>query len=110
VVLGELGLTISSAFNKVLKSPTLDEQQLEEMLTEITNALVASDVELALAQQFRDAVRKDVDFQNQPAGINKRRVIQSVRNTTQGQRTNEAGFLCLFSSHTPPQHRLSFNT
>jgi signal recognition particle GTPase len=63
----------------VLKSPTLDEQQLEEMLTEITNALVASDVELALAQQFRDAVRKDVDFQNQPAGINKRRVIQSVR-------------------------------
>jgi signal recognition particle GTPase len=99
MVLGELGSTISSAFNKVLKSPTLDEQQLEQMLTDITNALIASDVEVALAHQFRDAVRKDVDFANQPAGINKRRVIQSVRiERKKERRKKEESAVCL--AHT----------
>jgi signal recognition particle subunit SRP54 len=78
MVLGELGASISSALRKVTSSPSVDETQMNEMVDEITNALIASDVEVALANGFRDAVRREVDFANLPATFNKRKVIQKA--------------------------------
>ena len=78
MVLGELGETITSALRKVTGSRDVDEALLNEVLDEIVNALVASDVEVALAEQFRVDVKQDVNFQNLPLGVNKRKVIQKV--------------------------------
>ena len=79
MVLGELGESISAALRKVTASRDVDQALLSEMLGEIYDALVANDVEVALADQFRAAVAKEIDLKHLPPGMNRRKVIQKVR-------------------------------
>jgi len=52
---------------------------LEALLKEIVYALMESDVNVRLVGSLRENVRKAVNIQELPAGINKRKLIQKVR-------------------------------
>jgi signal recognition particle subunit SRP54 len=82
MVLGELGSKISEAWRKVSSSRQVDETVLNEMLQEMTTALLSADVDVDLTNKFRESVRSKVNLENLAAGLNKRKVIQKVQNAT----------------------------
>lgn len=93
MVLGELGSKISEAWRKVSSSKQVDETVLNEMLQEMTTALLSADVDVDLTNKFRDSVRGKVNLENLAAGLNKRKVIQKVKIQKQ-RRTTENRALC----------------
>jgi signal recognition particle GTPase len=78
MVLGELGSKISASVRKVLGARQIDQSLLDEMLTDLTRALLAADVDIALTKRFRDAVKKQTELSKLAAGLNQRKVIEKV--------------------------------
>ncbi|CAG8573808.1 5025_t:CDS:10 [Paraglomus brasilianum] len=78
MVLADLGRRINSALAQINKEPVIDEKVLEALLKEIVYALMESDVNVRLVGSLRENVRKAVNIQELPAGINKRKLIQKT--------------------------------
>ncbi|CAG8505263.1 876_t:CDS:10 [Paraglomus occultum] len=78
MVLADLGRRINSALAQINKEPVIDEKVLEALLKEIVYALMESDVNVRLVGGLRENVRKAVNIQELPAGINKRKLIQKT--------------------------------
>jgi signal recognition particle subunit SRP54 len=56
----------------------LDESVVDEMLKEIGNALVASDVQVQLVLKLRKNIKAAINLEDLAAGLNKRKIIQKV--------------------------------
>jgi signal recognition particle subunit SRP54 len=78
MVLGELGNKITGALRKMTDATILDEQVVTDMLKEICNALVASDVNIKLVFQLRESLKTRLKLEEMAAGINRRKSIRKA--------------------------------
>ena len=63
MVLADLGAKITQALRKLNQKQTIDEATLNELLTEIASALLASDVNIHYINNLRNAVKTQVSLQ-----------------------------------------------
>lgn len=59
-------------------STVLDDSVIDEMIKELCMALLEADVNIKLVSSLRNSIKKRIAFDDMAAGVNKRRVIQSV--------------------------------
>ena len=85
MVLAELGAQISSALKKLQRAQKIDKALMDEIMKEICNALMTSDVNFKYVLQLRSVVEKKikaelaaVEDDNQAAAMNMRRNILSA--------------------------------
>lgn len=84
MVLAELGNQIQSAFKKLNRAQKIDKALIDEILKEISNALMASDVNIKYVIKLRSVVEKKIkeklaEQEDGEANVNIRRsIIQSV--------------------------------
>ena len=57
MVLGDLGAKITGALKKLQNKQVIDENVINELLTEIASALLSSDVNIKYIAKLRDAVK-----------------------------------------------------
>lgn len=57
MVLADLGAKITAAMRKLNSKQTIDEATLNELMTEIASALLASDVNIKYVSKLRSAVQ-----------------------------------------------------
>jgi len=63
MVLADLGAKITAAFRKLNSKQTIDQETLNELLTEIASALLSSDVNIHYISKLRNAVKTQVTLQ-----------------------------------------------
>lgn len=63
MVLAELGEQISNAIKKLNKASVIDDKLLDEILKEICNALMSSDVNIKYVMELRKTVNKQIKLQ-----------------------------------------------
>ena len=63
MVLADLGAKITQALRKLNQKQVIDETTLNELLTEIASALLASDVNIHYINNLRNAVKTAVTLQ-----------------------------------------------
>lgn len=63
MVLADLGAKITQALRKLNSKSQIDETTLNELLTEIASALLASDVNIKYIAKLRDSVKTQVALQ-----------------------------------------------
>lgn len=78
MVLVEMGQRIAGALAQMRNSNVIDEQVLDDLLKEIGNALIQSDVNVKLVMELRTKVKKAVKLEDMGQGLNKRKVIQTA--------------------------------
>jgi signal recognition particle subunit SRP54 len=78
MVLAELGTKIVKALNNMRNTTVIDETVVDEMLKEIGNALVSSDVQIQLVLNLRKNIKNQIKLSDLAAGLNKRKLIQKV--------------------------------
>jgi len=78
MVLAELGSKITRAISNLQRVTVIDEAVLDEMLKEIGNALVASDVKISMVLELRKNIKKAINLTELAAGVNKRKLIQKA--------------------------------
>jgi len=78
MVLQELGGRISAALRNMSNSAVIDGAVVDDMLKEIGNALIQSDVNVRLVVTLRTNIKKKINLEELAAGINKRKLIQKV--------------------------------
>jgi len=78
MVLAELGKSITKALRSMTNATVIDEEVLENMLKEISGALMHSDVNFALVKKLRTNIKQRVNLEEQAAGINRKKLIQKA--------------------------------
>ena len=78
MVLAELGSKITHALRNMSNSTVIDKEVVDAMLKEISNALMAADVQFNLVLKLRKNIRDKVKIEDMAAGLNKRKIIQQV--------------------------------
>ncbi|CAF0772829.1 unnamed protein product [Brachionus calyciflorus] len=78
MVLADLGRKITSAIRSLNSATVINEEALDNMLKEISRALIEADVNVKLVKQLRDNVKAAIDFEDMASGLNKRKMIQSA--------------------------------
>ncbi|KAJ3448949.1 signal recognition particle 54 kda protein [Anaeramoeba flamelloides] len=78
MVLGELGKKLSTALSKMNSSQVLDNKVFNEMIGEIVTALLQADVNVQLVKKVRDDIKKKVNLEKIPSGVNRRKLIHQV--------------------------------
>ncbi|RNA28883.1 signal recognition particle 54 kDa [Brachionus plicatilis] len=78
MVLADLGRKITSAIRSLNSATVINEEVLDNMLKEISRALIEADVNVMLVKKLRDNVKKAIDFEDMASGLNKRKMIQSA--------------------------------
>lgn len=78
MVLADLGRKITSAIRSLNSATVINEEALDNMLKEISRALIEADVNVRLVKQLRDNVKGAIDFEEMASGLNKRKMIQSA--------------------------------
>lgn len=80
MVLADLGNKITKAIANLRNTTIIDEEVVDEMLKEIGNALIAADIQFQLVLKLRKNIKSKINLADMPAGLNKRKIIQKVRN------------------------------
>ncbi len=80
MVLAELGQQIQEAFKKLNRAQVIDDKLLDEILKEICNALMYSDVNIKFVMELRKKVNAEIKKQmdamdEKQAAMNLRRII-----------------------------------
>nr|ANM86233.1 signal recognition particle 54 kDa protein [Stygiella incarcerata] len=78
MVLTELGSKIAGALHRMTESTVIDEEVVDQMVKEIGKALIESDVNVRLVFEIQKKIKKGVDFEALPPGVNKRKLVQNV--------------------------------
>ncbi|KAL9114764.1 MAG: hypothetical protein Q9227_001443 [Pyrenula ochraceoflavens] len=78
MVLQTLGRRINAAVTDLTRSNNVDEEAFNSMLKEISNALIAADVNVKLVQSLRKDIKGTVKFSELPEKANKKRIIQQA--------------------------------
>lgn len=76
MVLAELGSSITKALSNITKAVVVNDEAINEMLKEISTALILADVNIRLVAQLKDNIKKQLSFET--PGINKRNYIRKV--------------------------------
>jgi signal recognition particle subunit SRP54 len=76
MVLAELGSGISKALKKLVSQTIIDDKVIDEMLKDLATALISADVNIKLVFTLRENIKKNLNFEELPAGINKRQRVQ----------------------------------
>ncbi len=75
-VLTELGSRIAGALRKIGETTVIDEEDMKELLKEVCNALLESDVRVGLVMQFRNNVKTKCNVEELPPGVNRQKLIK----------------------------------
>lgn len=79
MVLQELGQKITGAFRKLNQAPIIDDELLDEVLKEISAALLQADVNVRYVSELRNNVKKRVLMESgEGSSNNKRKLIQQA--------------------------------
>ncbi|KAI9715411.1 MAG: Signal recognition particle [Chrysothrix sp. TS-e1954] len=78
MVLQDLGRRINGALSDLTRSSSLDEKAFDDMVKEICNALISSDVNIKLVSILRHSIKKAVNFKELGPNVNKKRLIQKA--------------------------------
>jgi signal recognition particle subunit SRP54 len=78
MVLESLGNSLRSAFNKLVTSVTLDKKVIEEVIVDIRRSFLQSDVNVKLANELADRIRKRSLEEKTPAGMTKREHVLKI--------------------------------
>lgn len=78
MVLADLGKRIQRALFSIKNDAAIDEKTLDELLSQVSLALLESDVNSKLVETLQHRVRSTVDLKSCPPGANKRKLIQKV--------------------------------
>mmetsp|Transcript_15311 Transcript_15311/g.32918 ORF Transcript_15311/g.32918 Transcript_15311/m.32918 type:complete len:493 (+) Transcript_15311:239-1717(+) len=78
MVLNDLGRKITSALRRMTNTTVIDEAVLDDMLKDVSRALLEADVNVKLVAQLRNNVKKRVSIEELAAGVNKRKLIQKA--------------------------------
>jgi len=78
MVLADLGRRISTAVSEVTRSSSVDEQVVENMLKEISNALVESDVNIKLVIGLRKKLKAKIEGGSEQQGLDRKKLIQKA--------------------------------
>lgn len=78
MVLAELGSQITNALLNMRNSTIIDQTVIDNMLKEICNALIASDVNVKLVLKLRTNIKNSLNLEEIASGINKRKLVQKV--------------------------------
>jgi signal recognition particle GTPase len=78
MVLAELGEKIKKALDEMGRSTVIDDEVLGKMLNAIAIALIQSDVDIHLVKKLQDNIKKQINIEEIAAGVNKRRIIDTV--------------------------------
>uniref|UniRef100_A0AC34PY00 Signal recognition particle SRP54 helical bundle domain-containing protein n=1 Tax=Panagrolaimus sp. JU765 TaxID=591449 RepID=A0AC34PY00_9BILA len=73
MVLADLGRRIRNAVGRIGQSAVINEDELNNMLKEISSALIESDVNVKLVIELRNIVKKALNFEEISGGVNKKR-------------------------------------
>jgi signal recognition particle subunit SRP54 len=77
-MLENLASSLRSAFNKLVTSLTVDKKVIEEVVAEIRKAFLQSDVNVQLANELADRIRKRSLEEKTPAGMTKREHVLKI--------------------------------
>jgi signal recognition particle subunit SRP54 len=78
MVLADLGTKITGALHNIFNSPIIDEEAIDKMLKEIAVALLSSDVNVQLVKDLRANIKAQLNFEEIPSGLNKRKLIEKA--------------------------------
>lgn len=78
MVLADLGKRLTSALNNLNRTTVIDEKVQDECLKEICKALLESDVNIKLVQQLRNNVKKTINVENLPTGMNRKKLLRGA--------------------------------
>jgi signal recognition particle subunit SRP54 len=79
MVLGSLGTSLSTLLSSLVSSRApIDDTTVDAVLKDICKALLEADVNVKLVQQLRNGIKASLNLEQQPAGINKRRLVHKV--------------------------------
>lgn len=78
MVLQDLGRSISGAIRKLTNKTVIDEAVLDDMLKEISVALMQADVNIRLISSMRKNVKGAIPLDSLAAGVNRRALIEQV--------------------------------
>ncbi len=78
MVLASLGNNITGALKKFVDSNTITTEVLDEVVKDLSKALIVADVPIAIVQKFRDNIKQRVNLEELGAGADKRQVLQQA--------------------------------
>lgn len=78
MVLAELGQKINNAFNNLSKSPVIGEEEVKQLLNEVSMALLAADVNIQIVRKVQAAVKAEMAMADAGGGLNKRKMLQNA--------------------------------
>eukprot|EP01100_Stratorugosa_tubuloviscum_P009773 TRINITY_DN4117_c0_g1_i1.p1 TRINITY_DN4117_c0_g1~~TRINITY_DN4117_c0_g1_i1.p1 ORF type:complete len:485 (+),score=176.80 TRINITY_DN4117_c0_g1_i1:101-1555(+) len=78
MVLAELGSKLTNALKNLATSTVVDSRVVDELLKEIGNALIASDVNVRLVFQLRQNIKSQINLEELAGGVNKRKIIHQI--------------------------------
>jgi signal recognition particle subunit SRP54 len=78
MVLEELGNSLKASLNRLLTSITVDKKLIEQTIVDIRRALIQSDVNLQLANELADKIRKRAFEESTPKGMSKREHVIKI--------------------------------
>ena len=78
MVLNELGSKLANALSSLSKHTIIDEEIMEDVLKEITKALLSADVNVQYVVQMKKNIVKAVDINDLAGGINAKKVLEKA--------------------------------
>lgn len=79
MVLAELSQQITGALRKLRTANVVSQEVINDMLKEICNALIASDVNIKLVLQLRQSIAKQLDVETMASGLDKQKTAKKVQ-------------------------------
>ena len=74
-MLTELGKKLQSALNSLTRAPVINKELLDQILKQICQALLESDINVKLVQKLRQNILSIVDLEKLEQGANKKRIL-----------------------------------
>lgn len=78
MVLESLGNSLKSAFNRLVTSMTVDKKVIEEVVADIRRSFLQSDVNVQLANELAEKIRKRSLEEKTPSGMTKREQVLKI--------------------------------
>ena len=78
MVLNDLGSKLANALSSLSKHTVIDEEIMEDVLKEITKALLSADVNVQYVVQMKKNIVKAVDIDDLAGGINAKKMLEKA--------------------------------
>ena len=78
MVLAELGNRITAALNSMSRKAIVGEEEIKELLNDISRCLLEADVNISIVKKLKDSVKTEVALTDSAGGMNRRKIIQNA--------------------------------